>query len=128
MEEPIILPELPTYAFTPTWGALLSLALTVVLPLVAALLMRQSWSTFRKGLVLLVLAGVKAYLEAWLVAEQTDAVFNHVTTLYAVVVNFGIAVGAYFGLLKGTVVQRAALNSGVTDRKTIDGQAYPTRR
>ena len=125
MEESVILPELPTYLFAPTIGGVLSLVLSVLLPLAAAVLMRQSWSTFRKGLVLLALAGVKTYAEAWLAAEDAGAVLNHVEVLYTVVINFGIAVAAYFGLLKGTAVQQSAINSGLTDRKTIDGQFRP---
>jgi hypothetical protein len=121
----VILPELPTYLFAPTVGGILSLVLTIVLPLLAAVLMRQSWSTFRKGLVLLALAAVKTYAEGWLAAEDAGVALNHVEALYTVVINFGIAVAAYFGLLKGTAMQRAAINSGLTDRKVIDGQFRP---
>jgi hypothetical protein len=125
MDDSVTIPDLPTYLFTPTWGSALSWVLAFLLPLAAAVLMRQSWSTFRKGLVLLALAAVKTYAEAWLAAVDAGMVFNHVTTLYAVLLNFGIAVAGYFGLLKGTAVQRAAINSGLTDRKTINGQFRP---
>lgn len=123
MDDAVTLPDLPTFLFTPTIGSILSWVLAFVLPLAAALLMKRSWSTATKGLVLLALAGVKAYVEAWLAAENAGMAFNHVTTLYALALNFGIAVASYFGVLKGTAVQQAALNSGVTD-----GRAHPTHR
>lgn len=127
MDDAVTLPELPTFLFTPTLGSILSWVLAFALPLAAAFLMRQSWSTAKKGLVLLALSGVKSYVEAWLAADAANMAFNHVTTLYALALNFGIAVASYFGILKGTTVQQAAINSGLTDRKTIDGTAYPTR-
>ncbi|MEV2239542.1 hypothetical protein [Micromonospora sp. NPDC049891] len=108
----VILPELPTWLFAPNLPGVLSLALTVLLPLVAALFMRQSWSAGPKGLVLLALAAVKAFLEAWLAAVNAGAAFNAVEVGYAIVVNFGIAVAAYFGLLRDTSVQQAAIASG----------------
>lgn len=120
----VVLPELPTYLFAPTLAGVLSLALTFLLPLVAALFMRASWSTFAKGLVLLALAAVKTFLEAWLVAVEANVVFNFGETAYAVVINFGLAVAFYFGLLKDTGAQRRALAGGVvSDRQVIDGSA-----
>ncbi|WBB94166.1 hypothetical protein [Verrucosispora sp. WMMC514] len=115
--DPIILPVLPTYQFSPTLAGLLSLVLTIILPILAALLMRASWSAWRKGLVLLALATAKSYVEAWLLAVGDNVAFNHVTTLYGAGVTFGIAVAMYVGLLKGTPVQQAALRGGfVNDR------------
>lgn len=119
----IILPELPTYLFAPNLAGFLSLALTVLLPLGAALLMRQSWSTSAKGTVLLALAAVKAFLEAWLGAATDNATFNVAEVGYAIAVNWGIAVAVYFGFLKGTSVQQAAIRSGVKDHRVIDGEA-----
>jgi hypothetical protein len=109
----IVFPTLPTYLFEPSLAGVLSLALTVLLPLGAALLMRSNWSAFRKGLVLLALAAVKTFLEAWVGAANSGEAFDFATTAYTVVINFGIAVAAYFGLLKGTDTQQAALRSGV---------------
>lgn len=108
----IIFPELPTYVGEPTLGGLLSLAVTVLLPIIAALFMRSSWSAFWKGLVLFVLAAIKAYLEAWLGAVNNDEAFNFVAAAYSAVVQFVLAVVAYVGILKGTNVQRSAIESG----------------
>lgn len=108
----ILLPELPTYLFAPNLAGVLSLALTVILPLLAALFMRASWSTAAKGLVLLAVAAVKAFLEAWAAATADGVAFNFAETGYAVLVNWGIAVVFFFGLLKNTAVQQAAINSG----------------
>lgn len=126
MEPSVILPELPTYLFAPTLPGVLSLILTVLLPVGAALVMRQSWSTMAKGLTLFGAAAVKTFAEAWLLALDSHAAFNAVTTAYAVLINFGIAVVAYFGLFKNTAVQRAALEGGIVRDKVIDG-TFTTR-
>jgi hypothetical protein len=115
----IVFPSLPTYLFEASPAGVLSLVLTVILPLLAALLMKASWSAFRKGLVLLFLAAVKAFLEAWLGAETSGEMFNAWQAAYAALVNFGIAVAVYFGLLKGTATQQAAINSGLKDRTVV---------
>ena len=65
--------------------------------------------------------------DARLAADAAGMAFNHVTTLYALALNFGIAVVSYFGILKNTTVQQAAMRSGISDRRVIDGQSRPTR-
>lgn len=108
----VVFPQLPTYLFEPSLAGVLSLAVTCLLPLLAALLMKSSWSTVAKGLVLLALATIKAFVEAWLGATNSHEHFDVARTLYADVVNFGLAVIAYFGLLRGTATQQAALRGG----------------
>ncbi len=113
----VFLPELPTYVGAPSLAGVLSLAVTVLLPVLAALFMRSSWTGAKRGLVLLGFAALKAFLEAWLAAEVDAVAFNYVTTLYSVLVQFGLAVVAYFGLIRNTSVQKAALEGGpVNDR------------
>jgi len=107
-----VFPTLPTYMFEPSLGGVVSLLLTVILPLLAACLMRSSWSAFQKGLVLLGLASIKAFLEALLGAQVSGEHFDAWGVLYSVVVNFGIAVAAYFGLLRDTRVQQVAIAGG----------------
>ncbi|MFI1194097.1 hypothetical protein ACH4T9_12680 [Micromonospora sp. NPDC020750] len=119
----VVLPELPTYLFAPNLAGVLSLALTFLLPLVAALFMRTSWSAFRKGLVLFAVAAVKTFLEAWLVASTANVGFNFGEAGYAVLVNFGLAVVFYVGLLKDTRAQQAAISGGVVRDRVIDGTA-----
>ena len=109
----VVFPTLPTYLFEPSLAGVLSLALTVLLPLVAALLMRSNWSSFKKGLVLLLLAAIKTFLEAWVGAVESGESFNFLETLYTVIINFALAVVFYFGLLRHTDIQQSALNSGV---------------
>ena len=118
----VIFPSLPTYFGEPSLAGLLSLAVTFLLPVIAALFMRARWSPFAKGLVLLGAAVVKQFLEAWLAAVQNDVAFNFVTASYAAVVTFGMAVVSYFGILKRTDLQQAALRGGVVKSKVIDGQ------
>jgi hypothetical protein len=117
----VVLPELPTYLFAPTLAGVLSLLLTFGLPIIAALFMRTSWSAFRKGLVLLAVAAVKTFLEAWLIAVEANVGFNFADVSYAVLVNFGLAVVFYVGLLKGTAVQRSAIAGGPVKSRTING-------
>lgn len=113
----IVFPELPTYVGEPSLAGLLSLLVTVVLPIVAALFMRSSWSVFRKGLILLVLAAAKAYAEAWLGAVNHDEAFNFVGAAYSTMVQFVLAVVAYVGLIKNSAVQQAALAGGPVNDK-----------
>jgi hypothetical protein len=116
----VVFPALPTYLFEPSLAGVLSLVLTFLLPLLAALLMRSSWSALRKGLVLLALATIKAFLEAWLGAETSHEHFDLWRVLYADLVNFGLAVIFHFGLLRGSTTQRAALEGGpVNDRRPV---------
>lgn len=117
----ILFPSLPTFTGEPTLAGLLSLAVTFLLPLVAALFMRSTWKASTKGLVLLAAAVVKAFLEAWLGAEVNDTVFNFVTASYSALVTFAMAVVAYFGFLKNTPVQRAAIGGGIVKSRVIDG-------
>jgi hypothetical protein len=104
------LPTLPTYLFEPNLVGVLSLVLTIVLPLVVGLLTRPGTPAHVKGVVLLFVAGVKAVIEAFL-AGGPD--FNLATTIYTVGINFAIAVVMYFGLLRGSPPQVKAQNSGI---------------
>jgi hypothetical protein len=113
----IVFPDLPTYVGEPSLAGLLSLLVTVALPIIAALFMKGSWSVFRKGLVLLTLAAIKAYAEAWLGAVNHDEVFNFVAAAYSTMVQFILAVVTYVGLIKNTAVQQSALVGGPVNDK-----------
>lgn len=110
-----VFPQLPTYLFEPSLAGVLSLLITIALPIIAALFMRASWSPTRKGLVLLALSAVKAFLEAWLGAATSHEHFVILNAAYSTIVQFIVAVGMYVGLLKGSPVQQAALNGGVVN-------------
>ncbi len=112
----LVFPDLPTYLFSPTLGGLLSLLVQIVLPLLAALLMKTSWSTSTKGIILLAASAAKSFLEAWALAVANDAPFDLRGALINSLVVWGIAVGIHFGFLRGTSIQRAAITSGVKDR------------
>lgn len=113
--ESIVFPTLPTYLFESSLAGVLSLAITVILPILAALLMKSRWSALQKGMVLLALASVKAFLEAWIGAATSGEHFLWSEALYSTIINFGLAVVAYVGLFRGTSIQQSALASGVTD-------------
>ncbi len=122
MDGNVIFPELPTYVGVPSLGGLLSLILTVALPVLAALFMRVQWSAFAKGLVLLGFSAVKAFLEAWLADANAGIPFDVGEVGYVIVVQFIIAVTAYFGLLRGTPVQQAAIQGGAVRSRVINGE------
>ena len=110
------LPELPGYLFEPSLAGVLSTVLTFVLPLIAALVMRQSWGTGLKGTTLLAVAALKVFLESVIANINAGESFNPYVILYGVALNFGVAVAFHFGLLRNTAIQRAAMNSGNVDR------------
>ncbi len=107
------LPSLPTYLFEPSLAGLVSLILTIVLPLAAALFMRAQWSPTAKAVTLLCASAVKTLLEAWLASVQDGYVLEWWPLLYTTLLNLVIAVASYFGWLKGTTPQKAALHGGV---------------
>lgn len=113
----LVFPDLPTYLFAPTLGGLLSLLVQIVLPLLAALLMKASWSTSTKAVILLLASALKSFLEAWAVAVAADTAFDLRGALINTLVVWGIAVAIHFGALKGSSIQRAAISSGVKDRR-----------
>ncbi len=122
MESNVIFPELPTYVGVLSPAGLLSLVLTVGLPVLAALFMRSGWSAGRKGLILLAFSAVKAFLEAAVLAADAGTRFDAGAAAYAVVVQFILAVVFHFGLLRDTKVQRAAIAGGVVKTRVIDGR------
>jgi hypothetical protein len=113
------IPDLPIYGFAPNLGGFLSFAVAVILPFLAGLLTKQSWSGAVKGSVLLVLAFAKTLIEAWIDAVNSGVVFNLWPVFWTTAMNFAIAVIAYFGILKDTKAIAAVQRSGVKD--TIDG-------
>lgn len=118
----IIFPELPTYVGVWSWAGGLSLLVTVILPIIAGLFMRAHWSAMAKGLVLLAVAAVKAFLEAWIAASDAHTAFDAGAAAYSAVIMFALGVVSYFGLWRGTTVQQAALRGGIVSSKVIDGE------
>lgn len=111
------IPALPVYGFDPqSLSGLLSLAITVLLPLLVGLLTKRSTSPGTRAVLLLAFAAVKSFLEAWLQAANTAVDFAFVPVAISVVVNFAIAVIAHFGFWSPTGVSGAAQDSMVKDR------------
>ncbi|MFI5895596.1 hypothetical protein ACIA5D_36430 [Actinoplanes sp. NPDC051513] len=52
---------------------------------------------------------------------ESGEAFDFLRTAYTVLINFGVAVTFYFGILRGTDIQQASIRAGVKP-KTIDGQ------
>ena len=97
------LPVLPGYMFDQSWQGLVSLALAVLLPVIVGLLTKASWSPGLKALLLLGLAALKSFGEAWLVAGPD---FNVEQVAWAIGLNFAIAVTMQYGLYKHTITPR----------------------
>ncbi|MFI6228642.1 hypothetical protein ACIBCR_15175 [Micromonospora echinospora] len=116
-------PSLPVYGFEPNLGGLLSLAITIVLPILVGLVTRHSTSAGAKATLLLFLSAVNAILSAWLQAENTSAVFEWIPVVYSTFINFAIAVAVHFGWYKPAGISDAAQRSLVKDRPAVDGAA-----
>ncbi len=114
-------PVLPTYLFEPNLAGTISLILTLVLPVFAALFMKASWSPTVKAVVLLAASAVKTLLEQWLVSLNNGYVVDWWTLTYTVLLNLVIAIAGYFGLgIKGSSPQQAALNGGVFHDRAVN--------
>lgn len=112
------LPDLPTYAFAPNAGGLFSLLLTVILPLVVAVITTRVTSSGTKGVLLLGVVMVKTTVEA-LISNGNDYInFGWVPFLMNLAINFGIAVLMHFGIWKPTIAGWIQENVG----RTIEGE------
>lgn len=109
------LPALPGYLLELSLPGALSTLITVLLPLLAGLLSKQSWPASVKGVILLFLSAVKVAVETILQNMNAGADLDVLAVVYSVLINFIIAVAMYFGVLRGSGVQRAAITSGVRD-------------
>jgi len=120
MENPN-LPELPVYAFTPTAAGIFSLILTILLPLIVAVITTRVTSGGVKFVLLLLVVAVKTTVEA-LIANGSDYIhFAWIPFLMNLGINLGIAIAAHFGVWKPTGTSaRIQDNVGV---KVIDGEA-----
>lgn len=115
------LPTLPSYLFEPSLAGALSLVLTVLLPLGAALVMRRTMPAGMKATILLFMSAVKSFVEAWIAHVNAHTPFSPWPVAYAIVINFGLAVVAYFGIWQNTVVQRKAIDGGIVNDGLNDG-------
>lgn len=111
------IPALPVYGFDPSSiSGLLSLAVTVLLPLVVGLVTTRTTSPAVKAVLLLLAAAIKSFLEAWLQAANTEADFALTAVAISVAVNFAIAAVVHFGLWKPVGASGAAQRAFTTDR------------
>jgi hypothetical protein len=111
------IPALPVYGFDPqSLSGLLSLAITVLLPILVGLLTKRSTSAGTKALLLLAFAAVKSFLEAWLQASNTSVDFAFVPVAISVVVNFALAAVVHLGLWKPTGASGAAQDTLIKDK------------
>lgn len=104
--------DVPIYAFQPNLGGLLSLLLTIALPLIAGLLSKRSWSSNAKFLMLLAVATVKTFLEGWISALNDSVPFAFIPVVMNLVINFVVAVAIHFGAWKPSGASDTVLDTG----------------
>lgn len=110
------LPELPVYTFQPNAGGLMSLIITLVLPLMVAVITTRVTSSRVKGILLLLVVVVKTTVEA-VIANNNDYInFAWVPFLMNMTINFTLAVVMHFGLwkptrLSGTIQENVGVRS-----------------
>lgn len=111
------IPSLPVYGFDPSSiSGLLSLAITVLLPLVVGLVTTRTTSPAVKAVLLLAAAAIKGFLEAWLQAANSAVDFAFVPVAISIVVNFAIAAVVHFGLWKPVGASDAAQRAFTSER------------
>jgi hypothetical protein len=111
------IPALPVHGFDPqSLSGILSLLVTVVLPLLVGLVTRRSTRPGVQAVMLLAFAAVKSFLEGWLAAANAGVPFAAVPVAIGTVVNFMIAVVVHLGLWRPTGVAGAAQDTLVKDR------------
>lgn len=107
--------DLPVFVFEPNGGGLLSLILTLLLPLAVAVVTTRVTSSAVKAMILLLLASVKTIVESAVAASNDSVPWAWAPVLMNVVINFGVAVAIYFGLWKPTgVATKTQENVGIT--------------
>lgn len=96
------LPELPVYMFQPNFGGLLSMVVTLLLPLAVAVITTRVTSARVKTILLLIVVSVKTLVEA-LIANGNDYIhFAWVPFLMNLALNFIVAGSAHFIAWKPT--------------------------
>lgn len=108
--------NVPVFTLQPNLGGLLSLLVTVFLPILVGLVTTRVTSAGRKALLLLFLASVTSFIETWISSQQAGLPFAWAPIVFNAVVNFGVAVAVHYGLWKPTGAATAAQNTGVTGR------------
>jgi len=104
------------YVFQPDLGGLLSLVITVLLPIVVALITKRSQPAAVKAVLLLLFSAISTFLQAWVASLQAGESFVWTVVAYNVVVNFVLAIAIHFGLWKPTGATDTAQDSLVADR------------
>jgi hypothetical protein len=122
------LPELPVYSFTPTGVGILSLILTVLLPLVVAVITTRVTHGGVKFMLLLLVVAIKTTVEA-VIANNSDYInFDWIPFLMNITINLAIAIAAHFGIWKPTgAAGFTQSNIGVTIRRHDDTKSMYDR-
>ena len=98
---------------TPT---IVALMVSVVLPLLSALIARPRWPGELVGVLTLLLAGATGFFSEWAAAGDG---FRWQTAMSTAVLTFGLAVAARYGLWKGTATDARALAFPVMNTEPV---------
>jgi len=108
--------NVPVFVLQPDLGGLLSLVVTVLLPVLVGIVTTRLTSPGVRAVLLLLLATVKTIVEAVLSANMAGAHPAWQMIVFNAAVNFAVAVAVHFGLWKPTGVADKAIDSGITSR------------
>ena len=122
------LPDLPVYAFQPNFGGLLSMILTVVLPLAVAVITTRMTSAKVKTILLLVVVAIKTLVEA-LISNGADYInFGWIPFLMNLILNLAIAAVIHLGVWKPTgLASKIQEDVGLKVRDTRDDGWHEAR-
>jgi len=104
------MPELPVLVFAPNLGGLLSLLVTILLPLAVGVVTTRLTSSAAKALILLAFSAVKVVVESAIAAEAAGVPWAFVPVVMNVLINFGVACAIHFGFWKPTGVSDNVIN------------------
>jgi hypothetical protein len=92
--------------FDPSTAMIVGLIVSVVIPLLSALLTRAHWPTEVVGLLTVLLATANGFFTEW--ANAGDR-FRWQVALSTAIVSYVLAVAAHYGIWKGTSTEARAL-------------------
>lgn len=105
-------PAVLAIAFAPTWVQLVTLVVTVVLPVLVGLVTTRETNSARKTVYLAVLAAVTGFGSELLAALSNGTTYDVAAGLFTAVTSLVVAIALHYGVWKPTGVSRAAQDVG----------------
>jgi hypothetical protein len=105
-------PAVLSIAFAPTWVQLVTLIVTVVLPLLVGVVTTRETNSGRKAVYLAVLSAVAGFGSELLNALSTGQTYDAAAGLFVAVTSLIVAIALHFGVWKPTGLAAAAQKLG----------------